>query len=428
MKESQTHINIERDVNIHLEDKKRSRHFFWFLWIMYAVVCMTKNCYGGAMASIVSEGVMSKSQTGFITAMFYIVYTPLQIVGGVMVDRYSPEKLIKFGLVGAAVANIVIFFNQNYYVMLIAWSLNACVQFAIWPATFKIVSSQLVRSDRKKMAFYVSFAATGGTFLSYLVAAVVSKWQYNFLISSVALIVFAVAMHGYDRHINPYMKWDKSEISQNSITKKGSTAHFPNISTKNVILASGFGFILVYILLSVVVSRSRETLAPVILVDKYALSDSLANSLNLFMIAAGIIGTIIANKLVSKIRNTAVGIIGVLILMIPFLIVCSFVGTLPMYTILGAMCIISALQSVTLLINTTYNMNFSRYNKSGTIAGLTNAAQAFAYVIAAYIIPLIQEKFGWVTVMRLWPVLIGVAILSMLFAIGKVRSFSRGLE
>ena len=99
-----------------------------------------------------------------------------------------------------------------------------------------------------------------------------------------------------------------------------------------------------------------------------------------------------------------------------------------MYTILASMCIVSALQSVTLLINTTYNMNFSRYNKSGTIAGLTNSAQAFAYVIAAYIIPLIQENFGWIAVMRLWPVLIGVSVIAMIFAIGKVRSFSRGLE
>ncbi len=415
-------INIEKDVNIHLENRSKSRHFFWFLWIMYVVVCMTKNCYGGAMASIVAEGIMTKSQTGFITAMFYIVYTPLQIVGGMMVDRYSPEKLIKFGLVGAAVSNIVIFFNQNYYVMLIAWMLNACVQFAIWPATFKIVSSQLVRSDRPKMAFYVSFSATAGTFLSYLVAAVVTRWQYNFLVSAVALFGFAVLMHIYDRHINPYMKWDKKETVGES-----KAAHYPNISTKNVILASGFGFILIYILLSVVVSRSRETLTPVILADNYVLSPALANSLNLLMIASGIVGTVVANKLVKKIRNTAVGIIAVLALMIPFLIVCCFVGKWPMYTILVSMCIVSALQSITLLINTTYNMNFSRYNKSGTIAGLTNAAQAFAYVIAAYIIPLVQENFGWGFVMKSWSVLIGISIISMFFAISKVRSFSRGL-
>ena len=50
---------------------------------------------------------------------------------------------------GGAVANAVIFFNHNYYVMLIAWTLNAVVQFALWPATYKIISSQLCRSDRR---------------------------------------------------------------------------------------------------------------------------------------------------------------------------------------------------------------------------------------------------------------------------------------
>ncbi len=423
MKESAEHINIERDVNIHLEDRTRSRHFFWFLWIMYAVVSMTKNCYGGAMASIVAEGVLTKSQTGFITAMFYVVYTPLQIVGGLAVDKYSPEKLIKFGLFGASIANIVIFFNQNYYVMLFAWICNAMVQFGIWPATFKIISSQLVRSDRRMMAFYVSFAATGGTFLSYLVAAVVTKWQYNFAVSAVSLAIFAVVIHIYDRHLNSHMKWDKVQPSQND---KG--AHFPNISTKNVILASGFGFILIYIILSVTVSRSRETLTPVILNDSYTISPSIANFLNLFMIFSGIVGTIVARKVISKIKNEAVGIIAVLAIMIPFLIVCSFVGKIPMIGVLISMCIVAALQSVTLLINTTYNMNFSKYNKSGTIAGLTNAAQAFAYIIAAYVIPLIQEKTSWSFVMMLWPILIGVAIISMLFAVGKVRQFSKGID
>ena len=36
-------------------NKKISRNFFWMIWLMYAVVCMTKNCYSGAMAAIVSD-------------------------------------------------------------------------------------------------------------------------------------------------------------------------------------------------------------------------------------------------------------------------------------------------------------------------------------------------------------------------------------
>lgn len=67
---NECNIDVERDTNIHLENRKVSRIFFWFLWAAYAVVYMAKNCYNGSLASIVSEGILTKSQTGFITAMF----------------------------------------------------------------------------------------------------------------------------------------------------------------------------------------------------------------------------------------------------------------------------------------------------------------------------------------------------------------------
>ena len=100
-------------VNMHLENKSVSKKFFWMLWIMYAVVYMTKSCYSGAMASIVHEGVLTKSQTGLITASFYFVYAPLQILGGIFADKYNPEKMIKIGLVGSGVANLINIFQPE---------------------------------------------------------------------------------------------------------------------------------------------------------------------------------------------------------------------------------------------------------------------------------------------------------------------------
>ena len=40
LKDTQRRINVERDVNVHLENKRKSRAFFWFMWIIYAVVMM----------------------------------------------------------------------------------------------------------------------------------------------------------------------------------------------------------------------------------------------------------------------------------------------------------------------------------------------------------------------------------------------------
>ena len=194
-------INVERDIGIHVENKSASRRYFAFLFALYSITYMTKGCFSGSLADIVSEGILTKSETGLISAVFYLIYTPFQIIGGLAADRYSPEKLIKIGLIGGAVANAVIFFNQNYYVMLITWGLNAIVQFGLWPSIFKIMTSQLYQGDRTEMIFIMSLSATVGLLGTFVTAAVVPAWQYNFAISSVLLLLLAVILHFADKRL-----------------------------------------------------------------------------------------------------------------------------------------------------------------------------------------------------------------------------------
>ena len=189
--------------HVHFEDKKVSMRFFWLIWIIYTVTYMTKNCFSAAMASIVFEGVMTKSQTGLITAVFYLVYAPLQILGGIAADRYDPEKLVKIGLIGSSIANLIIYFNQNYYLVLTVWTLNAVVQFGVWPSIFKIMTAQLEPSERRSARFYMSFTGSIGLMLAYLIAAVVPNWQSNFVVSSSLLFVMAVVLHFATKSVRP---------------------------------------------------------------------------------------------------------------------------------------------------------------------------------------------------------------------------------
>lgn len=385
-------IDIDKNVNIHLESKTVSRHFFVFLWLMYAFVNMTKNAYSGSMADIVTEGVLTKSQTGLITAIFYLLYTPLQVVGGVYADKFSPERIIKIGLIGASISNAIIFFNQNYYVMLFSWAFNAMVQFGIWPATFKIVSSQLVRSDRKQMAFYISLSSTGGLLFSYLIAAFVPRWQYNFAISAIVLIVLAITLHIYEKHLNPYMKWDKP-IEQETTSIQNHTLTLGQIFSK-----SGFYYVLVTTILATIVVQSRSSLTPIMLVESYDnISPSLGNLLNILLILSGITGTLIAGRLVSKIKNVIRAWKYSLFCTIPFIALIIFVGKIPTYSIVFSLCVVAALDSFCMLMRTNYTMTFSKYGKSGTAAGILNSGMASAYVIVSYGVARLVELTSWST-------------------------------
>ncbi len=416
-------INVEKDIGIHLENKEVSRKFFLFIFIAYTLVCMTKNCYNGAMASIVSEGVLTKSQTGLITAAFYLVYAPMQVAGGIVADKFSPQRMIKIGLIGAALANIVISINQNYYVMLAAWTFNGFIQFGIWPSVFKIVSSQLVRSDRTQMVFYLSFCSTGGLVLAYLLAAVLPSWEYNFVVSAIVLLLLAVILHISNKKINPYMKWDKKEELQ----EKKEEALVKHPSTMNIFVKSGFFFVCLSVLLSITVSQSKSTLSSVMFVENYQnVSPSLGNILTIVFVLSGMIGTVIARKVCNNVKNELFAIVITYLIQIPLLVICVFIGKIPVFAMVIILAVIAALESIAGLFRSYYNVYFVKYGKSGTAAGILNASMSVSYMLAAYAMPRTVEIFGWGTYLKLLPVLIGISALSILVVCKTFKRFKNG--
>lgn len=92
--------------NKYMENEHLSLMLFMVVAVIYCLIYMTKNCFSAAMVLLVSDGVLTKTQTGNISAMFYLIYAPFQIVGGLAADRFSPYKLIAIGLLGAAISNI----------------------------------------------------------------------------------------------------------------------------------------------------------------------------------------------------------------------------------------------------------------------------------------------------------------------------------
>lgn len=417
---SKNGIDMEHDVNIHLENRIESRYFFWFIWIMYAVVFMTKNCFNAALTSIVAEGLLTKSQTGLMTSVFYLVYAPLQIVGGLTADRYSPEKLINIGLFGGALANIVIFFNQNYYVMLIAWIFNAIAQFGLWPGVFKIISSQLVRSERNMMTFYISFSLSFGMFLSYLVSALLVHWKMNFLVSGVALLVFAIGMKLYCKHLNPYMKWDRKQDKTDGSPKSNG-----EMSTRKLFWSSGFFVVIVIAFMRGTLDQASKTLAPVMLMENYEnISPSVGNLFNLLIILFGILGTIFVKIVLYPkwVRNELKGLMVLLVMAFPTTIMLLFIGKISMVQTILALCISSAIFVGSNLFLSYYTNCFVEYGKTATIAGAINASAAMGIVVAGYGFLRISEIWNWQAVVAVW---LGMLVVMMLLLLGVLPTYRR---
>lgn len=403
-------------VHMHLENKKVSRNFFWMMWLMYAVVYMTKNCYSAAMASIVNEGVLTKSQTGLISAVFYGVYAPLQILGGVFADKYNPERMIKIGLVGSAIANAVIFLNQSYYVMLVTWTFNAIIQFALWPSVFKIISSQLEPGYRTKGIYYITLSSTFGLVLSYLTAAFVTKWQHNFLISAVSLAVLAVVFHVADNHVEQYMVPDTTPRMKTQYQNTSTT----EISTWKLFLKSGFICLILVTGLRTVVANSVKTLSATLLMESYeTISPSIGNLLNILIILAGVLGTFVVNQYIYPrlIQHEVVASLVLGLIAIVPVFAMSFVGDIPIIAFLSALCVASLILNGEGIIMSRCNAAFAKYGKNGMASGVNNAFSAIAFVVQNYVIVRVADGAGWKTVIYLWIVLLAIASVFLGIAI-----------
>ena len=413
-------IRVESDINIHLENKKVSMHFFWFIWMLYVIVSMTKNCFSAAMADIVAQGYMLKSETELITSLFYVVYAPMQIVGGIACDRFSPEKLLKIGLIGAGVANTVIFFfNTSYPVMLVTWILNAVAQFAIWPAIFKIVSSQCVRSERPKMLFLISMSFHVGVFFSYGVGAVVTDWRMNFSISAVALFGLAIALHLYDRHLNKYMKWDKDAPAK--ATVDSDSCQVKEISTIKLFWSSGFILLLFCVMMRDSFNSVIKRIAATMLDETFGVGPSIGTLMSMLIAGSTVIGVFVAHAAISHgivrnyVKGTIIGLFACTVLAVLFI----FAPNVATNVIL--MCLMAGITSAITLFSTFISSYFVKYGKNATAAGVSNCAGACGFA-APLLAVIIEENSNW-TVVKIFT--LAIAVLGVLFTAAALPIYNR---
>lgn len=405
---------------MHLENKSVSKKFFWTLWIMYAVVYMTKNCYSAAMASIVHDGILTKSQTGLITAAFYFVYAPLQILGGIFADKYNPEKMIKIGLIGSGIANLIIFCNQNYYVMLFAWIFNAIVQFALWPALFKIISSQLEMEYRIKGVYFITFSSVCGLLMAYVVAAIVPKWQLNFAISAVGLFLFGFIFHIACNKVEKYMIPDRQERQTERKTVESK------IPTWKIFWESGFLLLVVVAATRTMVENGVKTISATMLMESYEhISPSQGNILNTLIILAGVVGVAVINQFIYPrlIRDEAVAtLVLVGISMVPTLVI-TLLGKVSVFLIVTSLCILAAILSGINLIMSRCSASFVKYGKSGLASGVANSAASVAIMLQSYGTAYVADNAGWKMVVWLFIALLGIGVLCSGIAIPLWKRF-----
>ncbi len=388
--------------------------FLVSLMAAYTFLCLTRNCFSSAMVFIVDEGLLTKFETGVITAVFYVAYALMQVVGGVIIDKINPERFITVGLLGAALSNAVIYFNQNYIVMLLAWSFNAVMQFGVWPAVFKITSSTLVEDMREKSLFIATLASPAGVVSSYAVAAMVSsRWQLNFLISAVGLVIFAIIWELTVASLKGDMAECEIRVEKEIYYKKLDD------SFGKTVLKSGLIFVFALAFIRAMFDFGIKGMTPTMIKESYsAVTPVLATVLNIAVLLCGVFGIVVAHIIYPRfIKNESVAVVMFFCGALPLMAVCILLGRINYWIMIALLSLIVMFMSSVSLFTTSYiAAKFNRYGKGATVAGIMNAAASLGIVVAYTLFPGLADSVGWKMTIVAWIVILCVAsMLSFLF-------------
>ena len=420
MGKSVKHEKMEQRV---LNNKKAGLLLLCALIASYAFICLTKNCFSSAMVFIVEEGLLTKVQTGLITSSFYLFYAVLQIVGGAIMDKWHPERFITIGLIGAGLCNLAIFINQNYAVMITAWSINAVVQFGVWPATFKLISTMLPQDMRTNSLFIITFANPCGQVMSYVVAAIIGEvWQINFLFSAVGLVVIALVWEIIFRSLKPSIV---TTYQEGCLTKRleekrrEETAHE---SFLGIAIRSGIIILCLTAFIRCLFDLGIKSLTPTILNESYeAMSPSLATALNIVVLLSGMAGTVIAKILYPRFIQNELKILALFFgIALPLtVLVYLLLGKANYLVIVVLIAFIVMLMGGGTVFTTTYiAARYTKFGKGATIAGILNCVASLGVVASNTGFPYIAELSGtWSTTVLVWIMLMSVALVLILIGI-----------
>ena len=232
--------------------------------------------------------------------------------------------------------------------------------FALWPSIFKIISSQLVRSDRKNMIFLISLSTSGGLILAYIVAACIPKeaWRYNFAVSAISLIISAIVLDIFCRGLDPILKKDK-EVTVS--IKSKDTEHSETVSTGRLFLMSGFYAVLVAVLMRFMVESGMKNLCSAMLMQSYEnVSPSMGNWLSIFIVVGGLAGILLAKFVLFPriIKNEITGCLIMTALSLPLTFVLTLIGKASIWSIVLSLTVINLLLSTTHLLIQYYQFDY----------------------------------------------------------------------
>lgn len=398
-----------------LSNKKEINILTLLFSVTYMISYVMRTNYGAVISEMEDVTNISRSMLSTALTGTSITYGICQIASGICGDKFSPKKLVSFGLTVSTVMNILLPLCENPYYMLVVWCINGFAQSFMWPPFVRLLTELLTEEDYKSTITKISWGGSCGTLLVYLISPLliaVSGWKSVFIFSAICGLIMIFFWNKYSYEVTPTAK--KSGKS----AEKGS---WKMLMTPIMTVTA------IAIILQGILKDGIATWMPTYISETYNMSNIVSILAGVILPIFNIFAVQLATKIyVNKITNlfscAAVFFVG------------GAIATGMMYVFSGSSAAISVLSSA-LLTGCMYGVNlmftcmlppfFSGKGNVSTISGILNCCSYVGTAFSTYGVALLSEKMGWNFTIILW---IAAAVIGAIICFASYKPWEKYIK
>lgn len=390
-----------------------------FLGFAYTMYVIGKMSFSAATVGLIEEGILTKTETGIISGIFWIVYAVGQVVGALVVNKISPYLMIEIGIIGSAATNILMACSDNFGVLLCIWCISGASQFGLWSGLLKLTSTEVSEKHRPILIAFLAYSYSIGSIISYFLTAsilAVWSWKYIFIFCG---IICGLALPGII-----YSQIKASPILEKEIEQEMKGVQKKGKITWKLIWDRGLIFFALLMCLKTIVESGIGTWMPTILFEVYGVSSSYSSLLSVGRLVVALLGVALGAFVYGRARADELH--SLIIIMVPMIPIMLLLGNLSQAKV--SFTIILFFVAALLLSGTTPRMSLNypaRYRDIGltaNIGAIMNCMSTGGMAVATYGGGYVADAFGWNAVVHIWTILV---LLFIIIAVGIIPLWNR---
>ena len=400
-------------------DGKKATVLFLLCWVAYFSSYLGRLNYSSAMSSIMDDGVLTLSQAGMISMIYFFAYGGGQFCNGLLGDKLKPELMIFAGLFLSGIANLLMGMVSVYSVMAVLWGINGYTQSMIWPPVIRIFAEKFTYERKRKYSVDITSSMAVGTLMSYFLSACALKlfqWHAVFyLAAGILLCISVVWIVGYRSITQEYGTTEYRENESGKMTEKKTAAGGQSFGA--LLVGSGLIAIVFPVMIHGILKDGITQWVPTYIYNCFDVSASFSVIITMILPLINLSGAYLARFCSRRhpdqeVRTSAL-FFGVATAALVGLYL--FGSKQVIVTALLFAVITASMMAVNTLYVNMIPLHFEASGRVSTVSGFLNSVAYLGSAVSTFTIGVMVEKAGWAVTIASWTAITGAAFVACIW-------------